>query len=58
MAKAKTVVAVWQCTETGRQTGVFKIKREGIKDLTRKKYNPTTRKHTLHKAKIVKSESK
>lgn len=53
MAKSKKAVAVWSCTETGLQTGVFKIKRENVKDLTRKRYNKTLRRHTLHKAKVV-----
>ncbi|MCX6733827.1 MAG: 50S ribosomal protein L33 [Candidatus Peregrinibacteria bacterium] len=58
MARAKTVVAVWNCTETGLQTGAFTSKKDKLKDLTRMRYNPTLRKHTLQKAKIVKGAEK
>lgn len=58
MAKAKTVVAVWNCTETGKQTGAFKIKKDKVKDLTRMRYSPSLRKRTLQKAKIVKGAEK
>jgi len=58
MAKAKTVVAIWTCSETGRQGNPFEIKKEKVKDLTRMRYNPSLRKRTLHKAKVVKGAEK
>ncbi len=58
MAKAKTVVAVWNCSETGLQSSPFKIKKEKVKDLTRQRYNPTLRRRTLQKAKVVKGAEK
>ena len=58
MAKSKTVVAIWNCTETGLQSNPFTTKKDKIKDLTRLRYNKTLRKRTLHKAKIVKGAEK
>jgi|GEM_PF-2297519 hypothetical protein len=58
MAKAKTIVAIWQCAESGRQSAPFEIKKEKVKDLTRMRYNPSLRKRTLHKAKVVKGAEK
>lgn len=58
MAKAKTIVAIWTCSESGRQSAPFKIKKEKVKDLTRMRYNPNLRKRTLQKAKVVKGAEK
>lgn len=58
MARAKTVVAVWACTETGKQVGAFTTKKDKVKDLTKMRYSASLRKHTLHKAKIVKGAEK
>ncbi len=58
MAKAKTIVAIWNCTETGLQSDPFTAKKDKIKDLTRMRYNPTLRKRTLQKAKVVKGAEK
>ena len=58
MAKGKSIKAVWQCLETGLTLGVINVQKDKIKDLKRKKYNPTLRKYTQWKAKVAKNASK
>lgn len=57
MAKkgGKSIKAVWICSETKAQSGIFKINKDKIKELAKRlKYSPALRKKTLHTAKEAK----